>query len=123
MSPRQPSRLQHVSIPSRLRMFTQDRTSTFRLPRGLRADLRYASTASTSSMVLNPESKYPNRRAYVLKLRGDATPEALAGRLENMVTGRQLDFASADELLESIARDLRVRTDECLADPTTPEAA
>ncbi|HXD07519.1 MAG TPA: hypothetical protein VN680_15820 [Burkholderiaceae bacterium] len=73
-------------------------------------------------MVLNPESKYPNRRAYVLKLRGDATPEALAGRLENMVTGRQLDFASADELLESIARDLRVRTDECLADPTTPEA-
>lgn len=58
-------------------------------------------------MVLNPESKYPNRRAYVLKLRGDATPEAFAGRLENLVTGRQLEFASARELLQSIASDLK----------------
>ena len=57
-------------------------------------------------MVLNPESKYPNRRAFVLKLRGDATPEALAGRLENLVTGQQREFASAHELLESIAFDL-----------------
>ena len=46
-------------------------------------------------MVLNAESKYPNRRAYVLKLRGDATPDALAGRIENLVTGNQLEFASA----------------------------
>ena len=38
-------------------------------------------------MVLNPESKYPNRRAYVLKLRSDATPEAFAGRLENLSPG------------------------------------
>jgi hypothetical protein len=57
-------------------------------------------------MALNPESKYPNRRAYVLKLRGDARPGALAGRIENLVTGRQLEFASAHELLESIAHDL-----------------
>ena len=57
-------------------------------------------------MVLNPESKYPNRRAYVLKLRGDATPEALAGRIENLVTGRQREFASAHDLLTSIAGDL-----------------
>ena len=57
-------------------------------------------------MVLNPESKYPNRRAYVLKLRGDATSGTLAGRLENLVTGRLLEFASADELLQSIAREL-----------------
>jgi hypothetical protein len=57
-------------------------------------------------MVLNPESKYPNRRAYVLKLRADAVPTALAGRLENLVTGRQRDFASADELLASIAAEL-----------------
>ena len=57
-------------------------------------------------MTLNPESKYPNRRAYVLKLRGDATPEALAGRLENLVTGRQREFASASELLESISGEL-----------------
>jgi hypothetical protein len=57
-------------------------------------------------MKLNPESKYPNRRAYVLKLRGDATAEALAGRIENLVTGRRREFASAEELLDSIAGDL-----------------
>ena len=57
-------------------------------------------------MTLNPESKYPNRRAYVLKLRGDAKPGALCGRIENLVTGRQREFASAEELLESIASDL-----------------
>jgi hypothetical protein len=59
-----------------------------------------------SAMVLNSESKYPNRRAYVLKLRADATPQAFAGRLENLVTGRQHEFASAEELLASIASDL-----------------
>jgi len=57
-------------------------------------------------MVLNTESKYPNRRAYVLKLRCDATPGAPAGRLENLVTGCQREFASAAELLEFIASDL-----------------
>jgi hypothetical protein len=59
-------------------------------------------------MTLNPESKYPNRRAYVLKMRSDAKPGALAGRLENLVTGEQRDFASGGELLESIAIDLEV---------------
>lgn len=58
-------------------------------------------------MVLHAESKYPNRRAYVLKLRGDAAPHEIAGRLENLVTGRQLEFASAGELLEAIAQELR----------------
>ncbi|HWH84257.1 MAG TPA: hypothetical protein VNU71_18670 [Burkholderiaceae bacterium] len=67
-------------------------------------------------MTLNPESKYPNRRAYVLKLRSDATREALAGRLENLVTGRQREFASADELLESIAGDIGLRATERPAD-------
>lgn len=57
-------------------------------------------------MVLNPESKYPVRLAYVVNLRGDAAPGALAGRIENMVTGRQHEFASEDELLASIASDL-----------------
>jgi hypothetical protein len=57
-------------------------------------------------MALNPESKYPNRRAYVLKLRSDATPAALAGRLENLVTGRQREFSSWGELLAFIASDL-----------------
>jgi hypothetical protein len=57
-------------------------------------------------MVLDPESKYPSRRAYVVKLRRDATPAALVGRLENLVTGRQREFSSADELSASIAADL-----------------
>jgi hypothetical protein len=58
-------------------------------------------------MPLNSETKYPSRRTYVLKMRSDATPGAIAGRLENVVTGRQRDFASERELLESLACDLR----------------
>ena len=57
-------------------------------------------------MSLKPESKYPNRRAFVLKLRSDASREELAGRLENLVTGKQSQFESGRELLDSIARDL-----------------
>jgi hypothetical protein len=57
-------------------------------------------------MSLNPESKYPSRRAYVLKVRGDARPDALAGRLENLVTGRQREFSSARELLDCLLSDL-----------------
>jgi hypothetical protein len=59
-------------------------------------------------MTFNSESKYPNRRAYVLKMRSDAKPGALAGRLENLVTGDQREFASGGELLESIAIDLEM---------------
>lgn len=57
-------------------------------------------------MTLNPETKYPSRRAYVLKLRADATGTSLVGRLENVVTGRQHDFASAGELLKALASEL-----------------
>ncbi len=57
-------------------------------------------------MTFNTDTKYPTRRAYVVKVRGDAEPGALAGRLENLVTGRQCEFASGRELLESIASDL-----------------
>ena len=57
-------------------------------------------------MPFQPESKYPNRRSYVLKVRSDAQPDVLAGRLENLVTGQQREFASGRELLELIARDL-----------------
>lgn len=57
-------------------------------------------------MVLNTESKYPNRRAYVVKMRCDANPGTLVGRLENLVTGHQREFRSAEELVESIASDL-----------------
>jgi hypothetical protein len=58
-------------------------------------------------MTLKSESTYPSRRTYVLKLRSDAGPDALAGRLENLVTGGQREFVSGAELLESIARDLQ----------------
>ena len=57
-------------------------------------------------MTLRTNAKYPNRRAYVLKLRSEATPGALSGRLENLVTGRQCEFASAPELLEAIEVDI-----------------
>jgi hypothetical protein len=56
-------------------------------------------------MTLNPDSKYPSRRAYVLKLRGDAAPGALAGRLENLMTGKQREFASVEQLVEFITKD------------------
>jgi hypothetical protein len=58
-------------------------------------------------MTLKSESTYPSRRTYVLKLRSDASGDALAGRIENLVTGGQREFASGDELIESIARDLK----------------
>ena len=57
-------------------------------------------------MTLKSESTYISRRTYVLKLRSDAGPDALAGRLENFVTGGQREFASGLELLDSITRDL-----------------
>ena len=53
-------------------------------------------------MSLNPESKYPTRRTYVVKVRFDAQPDALGGRLENLVTGQQREFASGQGLPESI---------------------
>ena len=67
-------------------------------------------------MALNSEAKYPSRRTYVVKVRSDAKPDALAGRLENLVTGQQLDFASGKELVNSIATDLQASQDKALAD-------
>ena len=57
-------------------------------------------------MTLSRETKYPNRRTYVLKVRADATASALSGRLENLVTGHQVDFESALELVASVIRDV-----------------
>lgn len=57
-------------------------------------------------MPLNSESKFPSRRAYVVKVRSDARPGELVGRVENLVTGASREFASGRELLESIASDL-----------------
>jgi hypothetical protein len=63
-------------------------------------------------MTLKSESTYPSRRTYVLKLRSDAGPDALAGRLENLVTGGQREFVSGQALLESIASDLQASAAE-----------
>ena len=62
-------------------------------------------------MPLNPEAKYPSRRAYVVKVRSDAQPDELAGRLENLVTGQSREFASGGELLKSIAEDLEANAE------------
>jgi hypothetical protein len=63
-------------------------------------------------MVVHPETKFPNRLTFVLKLRSDAMPDALAGRLENLITGRRLDFASARELLDAIAGEIDANAGE-----------
>ena len=63
-------------------------------------------------MPLNAESRYPTRRAYVVKVRNDAKPNVLAGRLENLVTGSQREFTSGGELLEWIASDLEMSAAE-----------
>jgi hypothetical protein len=61
-------------------------------------------------MTLKSQSTYPNRRTYVVKLRSDASPDALTGRIENLITGGQREFVSGDELLQSIAIDLLAST-------------
>ena len=55
---------------------------------------------------LQSDPNYPSRRAFVLKLRADATPGVLAGRLENLVTGRQSEFESSRELVGLLTSEL-----------------
>ena len=62
------------------------------------------------------EPRFPNRLAFVLKVRADATREALTGRLENLVTARRLEFASAGELLDAIAREIETSAGDTNAD-------
>ena len=69
-------------------------------------------------MSLNTQCKYPSRCSYVLKVRSDAKPDALAGRLEDLVTGQQRDFASGHKLLESIASDIEANASVPSADAT-----
>ena len=67
-------------------------------------------------MTLRSDSKYPSRRAYVLKLHSDATRDALCGRLENLVTCKHVDFTSARELVDLIARDIESAAGEPSSD-------
>ena len=68
-------------------------------------------------MPLNPEAKYPSRRAYVVKVRSDARPDELAGRVENLVTGQSREFATGRELLDSLASDLAASAGKHPGDP------
>jgi hypothetical protein len=70
-------------------------------------------------MPLSRETKYPSRRTYVVKVRSDAKADAIAGRLENLVTGRSHEFASAAELLDSIARDLEASVAKSSSDSSS----
>ena len=67
-------------------------------------------------MTLDSRSKYPNERTYVVKMRRDANADALAGLVENIVTGRQREFANADELLDSLKHDIEANSPEQSAD-------
>ena len=67
-------------------------------------------------MPLRTDTKFPNRLAYVLKLRGDATCDAIAGRLENLVTGQRLEFGSGRELLDALAREMDASSSDGAAD-------
>ncbi len=42
----------------------------------------------------------------MVKVRREAKPDALSGRLENIVTGQQREFANAAELLDSLSSDI-----------------
>lgn len=59
-------------------------------------------------MILATHPSYPLARAYVLKLHRDARPASgkVIGRLENVTTGEQFVFGSAEELLAALARDV-----------------
>lgn len=63
-------------------------------------------------MILNAHPTYPTARSYVLKLHRDADPGRglLAGRLENVSTGGQYEFATGAELLACLARDAALIT-------------
>jgi hypothetical protein len=52
--------------------------------------------------MLNPHPIHPSAGCYVLKLHRDAAPAEgrLVGRLEHLVSGDYIDFASIDKLLE-----------------------
>lgn len=57
-------------------------------------------------MTLSPDTNFPSRRTYVIRVRGDARPYSLSGRLESLVTGKHSDFASGHELLSAIVKDI-----------------
>jgi len=73
-------------------------------------------------MTLRADPKYPSRRTYVVKVRSDATLEALCGRLENLVTCQQSDFTSVGELFDLLASDIARSSAEPPGNPSGLEA-
>lgn len=72
-------------------------------------------------MTLSNDPRYPSRRAYVVKVRSDATPDALAGRLESLVSGRRYEFTCAEDLVRLIAEDLVRLIADDLGEPAPPD--
>ena len=68
-------------------------------------------------MPLRVDPTYPSRRTYVVKVRSDAAPDVLCGRLENLVTCQQSHFTSSRELFDLIARDMESSGAEPPNDP------
>lgn len=69
---------------------------------------------------LDDRPTFPADLAWVIKLHKDSDPAtgAWRGRIEHVVSGRQLEFADAGELLARLAGDLeRVARDERSATP------
>jgi hypothetical protein len=56
-------------------------------------------------VILETQPNYPTGRSYVLKLHRDAGPNRIVGRLENLATGKQVAFTTAEELLAILMRD------------------
>jgi hypothetical protein len=62
-------------------------------------------------MSLNPESKYPSRRAYLVEGAQRRTTRRACRPGGNLVTGQSREFASGGELLEPIAEDLEANAE------------
>jgi hypothetical protein len=65
-------------------------------------------------MILSVHASYPHTHTYVLKLHHDAAPQhgRFIGRLEHLASGRQCDFASAEELLACLMHSASLREAE-----------
>jgi hypothetical protein len=57
-------------------------------------------------MTLNPLPSHPSHTCYVVKLHRDARPQQgeLYGRLEHIVSGDSVEFASAQALVDALLR-------------------
>jgi len=55
-------------------------------------------------MVLNSQPTHPSSRCYVIKLHRDAEPllGKIFGRLEHVVTGEAVEFATKEDLLAKL---------------------